>query len=201
MNHISQHGLTLIEGYEGFRSCPYGPPADVWTIGYGETRGVNAKTPCVSREQAEKKLRRRIRRDYEPYIHRLGLRLNQNQFDALVSCIYNLGPGILDRGRSLGDALREKPLKISDVQAAIRLYDMPGTIFHEGLQKRREAEAQLFAKHAPLTKRQKRLRRLRRELARVNLALRETRKHKAEIEAAIRRTKETAKNAKKSNGK
>ena len=37
---ISQEGLSLIKKFEGFESEAYKCPANVWTIGYGHTKGV-----------------------------------------------------------------------------------------------------------------------------------------------------------------
>jgi GH24 family phage-related lysozyme (muramidase) len=38
----------------------------------------------------------------------LGLSLSQKQVDALASFVYNVGPGYLDRGHTIGDALHNK---------------------------------------------------------------------------------------------
>lgn len=150
MNHISKNGLNLIKQYEGFRSAPYRDAGGIWTIGYGETAGISSKTKPWSEPFASQRLEIRIRDDYEPYIHKLNVPLNQNQFDALVSAIYNLGPGVLEKGHSLGDALRRKPLNIKVVQDAIKLYDKarvngtPRAL--PGLTRRRREEADLFGK-------------------------------------------------------
>lgn len=171
MRHISHHGLLLIESYEGFSSKPYQLGDGVTTIGFGETQGVTMRTGPWSRAYAEQRLKHRVRHDYEPYVHRLGIPLTQNQFDALVSAVYNLGPGVLDRGRSLGDALRSgnkgSHAWVVRVQHALLLYSMPGTQFHQGLLRRRKEEAKLFGR-APVNRRKRRLRRLRAELARIH---------------------------------
>lgn len=198
MHHISGSGLALIKRYEGFSSRPYQLGDGVTTIGYGETHGITMRTPPWTEAYASKRLRKRVRRDYEPYVHRLGLPLNQNQFDALVSAIYNLGPGILERGRSLGDALRTKRDAGYNerVGNALRLYSMPGTQFHEGLLRRRNEEARLFA---CLDREQRKVKRWETELAKIRLAVRRighwTPKRKeraAELRRAIERTHRTA---------
>lgn len=189
--HASQGIVNKIEGFEGFRSHPYQLGDGVTTIGYGETQGITMSTPPWSQAYAEQRLKARLRKDFEPYIHRLHIPLNQHQFDALLSAIYNLGPGILDPGRSLGNALRSPNRQsrawIKRVQAAILLYDMPGTPFHEGLKKRREWEAALFGKRAKIDK--KRLHHLQALLAKVKLTIINDRKRKARIERQIKRLK------------
>lgn len=203
--HTSNAGIALIKRYEGFRPRPYGPPADVWTIGYGETRGVNGSTGPWTEAYAAKQLVKRVRANYEPYVRAaLRMPLNQNQFDAIVSAVYNLGPGVLARGRSLGNALRSRRDAGYNhrVAAALRLYSMPGTQFHEGLLARRNEEATLFAK--PVTKHETANQRKARiwgtELAKIRLAVRKankwTPKQKArakDLERAIARTHATAK--------
>ena len=37
---ISDNGLSLIKKFEGLELKAYKCPADVWTIGYGHTKGV-----------------------------------------------------------------------------------------------------------------------------------------------------------------
>jgi lysozyme len=141
---VSQQGIALIKSFEGFRSCPYQDAVGVWTIGYGETHGVNAHTPCISENDAAAQLQRRVNRDYAPAVDQLHLKLNQNQYDALCSVVYNLGPGVLDRGRSLGDALRSGNMRAA--ADAILLYDKAGSPPRAlaGLTRRRQAERQLF---------------------------------------------------------
>ena len=95
---ISKRGLALIAGFEGFRSAPYQDAVGVWTIGYGSTAGVNRHTPPVTRAEALARMRLEIQARYEPAVTNLGLKLTQGQHDALVSAVYNLGPGVLRAG-------------------------------------------------------------------------------------------------------
>jgi lysozyme len=147
---ISPAGTHLIASFEGFRSKPYRDAVGVWTIGYGHTAGVTASSKPLTEPQALALLRRDLNRRYAPPVAKtakaIGLRLNQHQFDALVSAVYNLGPGILDRGRTLGDALRSKNRhRIAD---AFLVYDKAGSPPRAlpGLTRRRRAERDLFLK-------------------------------------------------------
>jgi lysozyme len=145
---VSAEGLALIAGFEGFRSHPYRDAVGVWTIGYGETRGIGPGTRPWTREFALGRLKARVNHDYlEPVLRvakSVGLELAPHEADALASLVYNLGPGILDAGRSMGDALRSKDR--ARIANAFTVYDMAGGRKLYGLTLRRRRERQLFLK-------------------------------------------------------
>src|SRR5216117_2997776 len=87
---VSDNGVHLVASFEGFRSHPYRDAVGVWTIGYGETRGINAHTPAVTEREARRMLTKRLNADFAAKIPHAD-KLNQNQFDALASFSYNLG--------------------------------------------------------------------------------------------------------------
>jgi lysozyme len=139
---ISQKGIDLIAGFEGFVPHPYKDAVGVWTIGYGHTSGVGPNTPHLTQAQGQALLRRDLERTYVPPVKRFAKLLNQHQFDALVSLVYNVGPGVLAKGHTLGDALAA-----GDVSAAgrsILLYDHAGSQRLPGLTRRRRAEHDLY---------------------------------------------------------
>jgi lysozyme len=117
----------------------------VWTIGYGHTGpDVTAHTAPWSAERAKRELRSELDRRYLPPVLALNLPLNQRQIDALVSFVYNIGVGTLERGRSLGDALHGPSWQI-EVPKAILLYDKDKAGHPiAGLTKRRRWECELF---------------------------------------------------------
>lgn len=86
----SENGIALIKRWEGLELESYQDIAGIWTIGYGhtETAGPNQK---ISEREAEDLLKR----DLEPRERAVGdltsVSLNQNEFDALVSFVYNVG--------------------------------------------------------------------------------------------------------------
>ncbi len=86
---ISAKGFNFIRQHEGLRLKAYQCSADVWTIGYGHTQGVSMGDTCT-REQAEQWIMEDIAWA-EKAVNRQGLNINQNQFDALVSFVFNLG--------------------------------------------------------------------------------------------------------------
>src|ERR1700685_2360136 len=105
--HISANGLRLIEGFEGWSAVPYWDSyGRVWTRGYGETGGSGPHSPTLTRAQGQANVQRLGETRYEYAIRDLGVALNQNQWDALCSFVWNLGPGILQG--SLGGLLKAK---------------------------------------------------------------------------------------------
>jgi GH24 family phage-related lysozyme (muramidase) len=81
-------------------------------------------------------------RDAEEAVNALGLELNQHQFDASVSFVYNCGAGTLHDESAFGRALRND---LKAVPAAMGLYvhDAAGRVL-AGLVRRRAAEGALF---------------------------------------------------------
>jgi len=143
---VSPAGLAMIAGFEGFRSNPYRDAVGVWTIGYGETRNIGPGSPPWSREYALKRLRERVDRDYlAPVLAAVktaGMVLSQREADALASLVYNLGPGILGPGKTMGSAIHSRVRqRIAD---AFLVYDFAGGGRLPGLTSRRRAERALF---------------------------------------------------------
>ena len=96
----SKKGIDLIKKHEGFKSKPYLCPANVPTIGFGATfypdgRKVKLSDEPISEVIAEVILKKHLEK-FEQYVDSYCTdKLNQNQFDALVSFCYNLGPANL----------------------------------------------------------------------------------------------------------
>ena len=92
--NIGNEGLNLIKHFEGCELQAYKCPAGVWTIGYGHIKGVS-EGMTITQEEAEQMLKDEMA-EYEGYVNKLvTVELNQNQFDAMVSWVYNLGGGNL----------------------------------------------------------------------------------------------------------
>lgn len=90
MMKASEKAYALIKEFEGLKLNSYKDFGGVWTIGYGHTRTA-APNMKIKKEDAEKLLRDDIER-VELIINQLvKVPLSQNQFDALVSFVYNIG--------------------------------------------------------------------------------------------------------------
>jgi lysozyme len=92
----SEKGIGLIKKFEGFRAKPYLCSAGVPTIGYGTTRyNNNKKVTLADRPITEEKATEILLKQLEPrefiISHNVKKELTQDQFDALVSFVYNVG--------------------------------------------------------------------------------------------------------------
>ena len=87
--NISKEGLKYLEELEDKRLEAYLDGAGVWTIGVGHTKGVK-KGDIITEEQCEKFLVEDTK-FCEDCLDRSGLKLTQNQFDALFFLIFNIG--------------------------------------------------------------------------------------------------------------
>lgn len=142
--HITQEGLNLIKDFEGFSESVYICPAGYPTIGYGHLvkKGENFPEE-IGEEEAEELLRIDVKSAENSVIRLIGNRrkLSNGQFDALVSFVYNLGAGALQRS-----TLRQKCLRGDDEAAAhefLKWCRAGGRVLN-GLLKRRKAEAWLY---------------------------------------------------------
>ena len=136
----SPKGITLIKEFEGLRLKAYKCPGGVWTIGYGHTAGVKPGI-VITKTQAEEYLKADLIA-YERYLNGLGLALNQNQFDALVSFIYNVGTGNFSSSTLLRK-VRANPQDNSIMDEFLRWVYSKGRVL-PGLQRRRLAEMKLY---------------------------------------------------------
>jgi lysozyme len=140
---ISNKGIDLIKHFEGCETTAYKCPAGVWTIGYGHIKGVQ-EGDVITEQQAHDMLVEELN-EYENYINSsVTSALNQDQFDAMVSWVYNLGNGNLNTSTLL------KVLNNGDydaVPAQIMRWNKAGGKVLEGLTRRRKAEADLFSGH------------------------------------------------------
>ena len=136
----SERGLSLIKSFEGLRLQAYQDSVGVWTIGYGATRGVKAGM-TITMDQAERMLVNDVQR-FEPDLDRLvKVPLNQSQWDALMSFVYNLGAANLESSTLL------KLLNQKDYAGAADQFprwNKAGGQVLQGLVKRRAAERAMF---------------------------------------------------------
>ena len=137
---ISNKGIELIKHFEGCETVAYKCPAGVWTIGYGHIKGVQ-DGDVITETQAHEMLVEELK-EYENYIlNAVEVDLNQSQFDAMVSWVYNLGNGNLNSSTLL------KVLNSGEyagVPEQIMRWNKAGGKVLAGLTKRRQAEANLF---------------------------------------------------------
>jgi lysozyme len=89
---LSPAGLFNLKRFEGCRLEAYQDEGGVWTIGWGDTRGV---TPGqhITQAEADRRLLARLA-EFEVGVSKALTRAaTQRQFDSLVSLAYNIGLG------------------------------------------------------------------------------------------------------------
>ena len=136
----SEAGVNLIKSFEGCRTVAYQDAVGVWTIGYGHTIDVK-EGMTITQHQCDVMLEVDIE-TYENYVKKqVNVSLTQNQFDALVSWVYNLGPTNL-RNSTMLKVLNAG--KYDEVPYQMKRWNRAGGQVLKGLVIRREAEAELF---------------------------------------------------------
>lgn len=138
--HISDNGINLIKRFEGFRDKAYKCPAGVWTIGYGHTYGVKP-TDIINKAEATELLIKDVFNCEGVINHFVKKTLNQGQYDALCSFIFNVGSGNFQRSSLL------RKLNQADYEGAANEFQK--WVYSKGkklpgLVKRRTAERELF---------------------------------------------------------
>jgi lysozyme len=157
---ISQKGIDLIKQFESLELHSYQDETGIWTIGWGTIRypdGTRVKEgdTCTA-EQAQEWLNFDVSRFAKGVDNKVwGKPLNQSQFDALCSFVYNLGMGAL----SETDSTLRKLAKVNPDDPEIYQYNSDDPInscaftmwvkaggkVSQGLVARRKAEADLYA--------------------------------------------------------
>lgn len=144
---INEKGINLLHKYEGLRLDAYLCPANVWTIGFGNTRYEDG-TPVkqgdkITNDRAKELFNNIIIKHFETgVIKSVKTKLNDNQFSALVSFTYNIGLGNF-RSSTLLKLVNENPNNPKIKDQFLRWNKAGGKILN-GLISRRKEEAELY---------------------------------------------------------
>jgi lysozyme len=134
--------IAIVAEFEGFRSKAYKCPAGVWTIGYGETKGVKPGD-TVAEPAAREQLSRRLDEFQQGVVKSLaGAKYTQNQLDAMTSLAYNIGLTAFQRS-SVCRHHRTRDYTAAKNSFALWVKAAGRTL--PGLVRRRAAEAALYA--------------------------------------------------------
>jgi lysozyme len=154
---MTEEGLALIRRFEGFRAEAYRCPAGVWTIGYGHTSQAGAPKVRPGMVVSEAEAREILAVDAAMFAEGVRTALTREvspqQFSALVSFAYNVGIGAFRRSSVL-KAVNEG--RFEAVPERLKLWVKADGRRLEGLARRRQAEAELFATVPAVTKMQER---------------------------------------------
>jgi lysozyme len=147
--NVNKAALDLIKEFEGFEAKAYldelaKPP--VWTIGYGTTAraGVGLEPHegmTITQDTAELYLARTVEKFAAQIAPGITAPVNENEFGAMVSLAYNIGPGAFGKSSVL------RRFNAGDKQGAadaFRMWNKAGGRVWPGLVRRREAERALF---------------------------------------------------------
>lgn len=137
----SAAGLEIIKHFEGFRPKAYICPAGVLTIGYGTTSGVY-RGQIVSESQAVALLSKDLLVFEREVKKAVKVPLEQWEFDALVSFVYNVGGGNF-RSSTLLRKLNAG--EYDQVPGQLMRWNKGGGRVLPGLTRRRAAEGRLFS--------------------------------------------------------
>ena len=141
-------GIELIKRFEGFRANPYKCPANVPTIGYGNTfyedgTKVTLDDPAITEEKGEQLLMKVLTDTFIPGVQRLcpDLEKYPDKFSAILSFAYNLGLG------NLGSSTLRKKINSEDwvgAKTEIVRWVNAGSKVLKGLIIRRNSERDLL---------------------------------------------------------
>jgi len=149
VTEISNECINLVKQFEGFFSKPYLCPAGVPTIGYGTILYPNGKKvtlqdKSISEDEAIEFMRFELNQKAKEVDAMTTDKVNQYQFDALVSFAYNCGSGAL-KGSTL---LKRVNTNVDDltIKDAFLMWVKADGKTLKGLVNRRTAEANLYFK-------------------------------------------------------
>lgn len=137
----SGQAVTLIKGFEGLKLDSYQDIGGVWTIGYGETGQHIGPGLKITAVEAENWLLRRVERLGERILSLVTEDITQNQLDALVSLVYNIGEGAFAHSTLLKRMNQGLP---AEAAQEIMKWDHVKGKQIDGLTRRRLAEYRLF---------------------------------------------------------
>ena len=137
---ISKNGLDLIKQFESLQLKAYKCSANVWTIGYGHTKNVK-EGDRISQDQANCFLMQDLYSVERAIIRLVKVKLNQNQFDALCSLIFNIGISAFKKSTLLAKLNNGDYIGAAE---QFRRWNKVNNVVMAGLVRRRQAEEDLF---------------------------------------------------------
>lgn len=143
---INQATVDLVKEFEGLRLTAYRDAVGVWTIGYGTTAAagvgiVPRSGLTITESQADEYLRIALDKFAAQIAPHIKVPVTDNQFGAMVSLAYNIGPSAfiastLLRKLNAGDYI--------GASAQFARWNKAGGKVLAGLTRRRAAERKLF---------------------------------------------------------
>jgi lysozyme len=141
---IPEQAIELVAEFEGFRSHVYLCPAGVRTIGYGTTQYAGRVIPpglSISEPVARNWLRADLERFGDKIRPLIKVALSVNEWAAILSLAYNIGPSAFRRSSVLRNLNAGERLAAAD---SFLMWKKANGKVLKGLVRRREAERKLF---------------------------------------------------------
>ena len=138
--------VELIKEFEGFLATPQYDYSQ-YSVGYGSACDKDDYPNGITREEAETLLRRDLEKfgtKVNQFAASNSLTLSQQQFDALCSFTYNVGPNWMNDTSGLFRKSVIQGTTGNDFIFAITQWSNAGGVVLDGLAKRRLAEANLY---------------------------------------------------------
>jgi GH24 family phage-related lysozyme (muramidase) len=146
-----QAAIALVKSFEGFHHDAYLCPAEVWSIGWGNTTKADGSPVVpgdrIGQEDGDVLLQKTIDGIVSALAGSIPYwpAMTEHQQSAVISFAYNVGSYFYGQQgfETISRCLRERTYK--SVPEALLLYCNPGSSFEAGLKRRRQAEGQLWA--------------------------------------------------------
>lgn len=141
---ISYNGIESLKQLEGFESKAYKDTGGVWTIGYGTTVWLDRPVGpgmVITEKEAELALQHDLAWAQTAVNQLVRVPLKQNEFDALVSFVYNVGELAFAKSTMLR-LLNQQRKKEASAQFQRWVYDNGKIV--KGLVNRRIQERRMF---------------------------------------------------------
>lgn len=113
---LSENGTTILILREGLRLKAYKDTKGIWTIGVGHTGPEVTQGLVWTKEKAHKVFKQDVAWA-EDAVNLVQVPLTANQFDALVSFVFNVGAAAFKRSTML------KLLNVGDYEGAAKQFD------------------------------------------------------------------------------
>jgi GH24 family phage-related lysozyme (muramidase) len=142
---INNEGLQIIKDSEGLRLKAYRCSSNILTVGWGHTGPDVYESTVITTERADLLLRQDVAK-FEEMVRTMlsNIKLNENQFSALVSLCFNCGSDPIRDGNTIRRCLDNKQYdKAAD---GFLLWVKGGGVTLPGLVTRRQRERELFLK-------------------------------------------------------
>lgn len=149
---VSNKMLDMIRKFEALRLKTYRDSVGVLTIGYGTTKAANVGIDprlgmTITEDEANYYLRRYVEREAAKVLTLVTVHLEQNQFEAIMSLVYNIGIGNF-ASSTLLRLLNQKRYSEAGLQF-LRWNKAQGKVLN-GLTRRRKEEYEHFMAAPPL---------------------------------------------------